>query len=181
MGHIGDVDSDLVVTVVQFLERKRIVKVLGVRRVYRECQCVAEVSALLDVLFRDLVRDLVGGVLHLRLEPVRQGIFSENGMHLRVVLARHSEYIHDVAFRSRLALVPAVDQSRHFHSSFRALWKGVEIYADVVRHIPGLHQHPCLPSDNMQHTDERLVAALYYLNDLTLTAFGRIFSAASSL
>ena len=33
----------------------------------------------------------------------------------------------------------------------------------------------------MQHTDERLVAALYYLNDLTLTTFGRILPAASAL
>ena len=129
-------DSDLVVAVVQFLEGQCVVEVFRVRRVDGECQGVAEIPTTLEIFLCDLVRNLVGGVLHLRLEPVRQGIFGKDGVHFRVVLARHSEHIHDVTLRGRLTLVPSVDQSRHFHPSFRTLRKGVEIYADVVRHIP---------------------------------------------
>ena len=129
-------DSDLVVAVVQFLEGQCVVEVFRVRRVDGECQSVTEIPTSLEISLCDLVRNLIRRVLDLRLEPVRQGIFSKDGVHLGVVLARHSEHIHYVAFRSRLTLVPSVDQSRHFHPSFRTLRKGVEIYADVVRHIP---------------------------------------------
>ena len=116
MRDIGDMDPDLVIAVIEDLERECIIEVLCIGRVYRESKGVTEILSFCKVRRRYLIRNAVCCVCHLSLEPVRQGIFSKDCMHLSIIGSRLSEHIHDMAHRVRLVAVPMVNHSRHLHS-----------------------------------------------------------------
>ena len=90
-------------------------------------------------------------------------------MHLGVICSRLSQHIHDVAARIGLSPIPFVYHDRHLHAFLGFLRQRGEIYLDVVRHHPGLHQHPRLRPDGVQYSHERLFAALHNLDNLSLT------------
>ena len=116
MRHIGDMDSNLVIAVIEDLERKCIVEVLRIGRVYRESKSVTEILSFCQVLSRYLIGNAVGRIGNLCLKPVRKCIFCKDCMHLRIVGTRFAEHIHDMAHRGRLVAVPMVNHSRHLHS-----------------------------------------------------------------
>ena len=114
--------SNLVVAVLQLDQGQGVVKVLGICRVYGECQCLTEVLTALEILIGDLLRDLVGRILNFRGEPVRKTVLSEDSMHLCLVRARLSKHIGDISMRIWLLPVPAINDGSHLHtllSSFR--------------------------------------------------------------
>ena len=163
--HVGDVDADLHIPVFQFAVRKGVVEVLGVGRVDGKRGYVAEIPASRQFFRGDGVRDLVGCLLHFRLEAVGQLVFSQDGVHLGVVLARNAEHIDNPAHRFEAALGPVGHQYRHLDAvggllaaDFRQL-VGTAVDPDVIRHVLAFHNGPDLTATHDQDTDMRLVAA----------------------
>ena len=115
MGHICNMYPDLIIAVVQFPERKGVVKVLGICRVDGEGQHIAEIPSLFPVGSRYLVRNLVRGILHLRLEPVRQGKFRKDCMHFGIIFPGFPEHIHQMPDRVGVLLVPSVHDCSYLH------------------------------------------------------------------
>ena len=163
-------DSDFEVPVRKLPERKGIVEVFRIFGVDCEGEGVAEIAASLQVLLGDDIGDAVGCVLDLRLESVRETIFSEYGMHLGVVLPGRSEHIDNVSERRRLASFPAVHKGGDLHSAHCPFRQGLERNEYVVGHRPGLHQHPGLAADHVEYAHERLAASLYYFYDFSFAA-----------
>ena len=50
MGHIRDMDTDLIITVIQLQERKRIIEVLRICRVNRKGQYITEIPSSCNIL-----------------------------------------------------------------------------------------------------------------------------------
>ena len=130
--YVRDMHADFIVPVAEFPERKRVIEVLGVFRVNRECQCIPEVLTSFKVLSCNLFRYVVSGVFHFRLEPVRQAVFRQDGVHLGVVFARLAKHVDQMSLRIRFSPVPAVDQRRHFKSAahFQFLPDAVDCFND---------------------------------------------------
>ena len=163
--------ADLVVAVGQRLERQRVVEVLGVGRVDGERERVAEILAPLAVGVRDLVGNLVGGVLHLGIEAVGEVELRQDGVHLGVVVSRHAEYVGQVAPGPRLAPLPVVHDRRDLHPGLRAEGRGrFGIDLDVIGHGLALHQDPGLGPDGMVIAHERLLRALEDLDHFAFAA-----------
>ena len=116
MGHVRDMDTHLIVSVIKDTERKSIIKVLCIGRVYSECEYIPEIPALSYILSGYLVRNAVSRIRHLRFETVRKSELRKDGMHFGVILARLSEHIHDMSVRGRLMSFPAVHHCGHLHS-----------------------------------------------------------------
>ena len=171
MGDVGDMYAHLVVPVLKPAERERVVEVLGVGRVDGEGEAVAEILAPLEVFGAYLVGNLVGGVLHLGFETVRQVEFGEDGVHLGVVEPGHSEHVADVAEGVVLSPAPAFDDCGDLHSGLGAFGGGLcGIDRDVVGHGAALHEHPRLVSGGMVYADEGSAGALEYLHHFAFAA-----------
>ena len=170
VGDIGDVDADLVISVVQFLERQSIIKVLRVGGVDGESQRLGEVAANLVLPSRNLLGNLVRGILHLRFEPVRQAELGKNRMHLRLVLARHSEHIDNMSCRAGIPFFPKVNDGGNFHSRLSVRMFVKVGNDDVVRHIPTLHEHPRLSVEDMEYSDERTLRPLDDFDHISLSS-----------
>jgi hypothetical protein len=97
MAHIGDVHADLIEPVVKLLDREGVVEVLGILRVDGAGPRIAEVLTLSHILVSDLARNLIGSILHFLRILVRQAVLCENSVHLHIVVARLSKYIHYLA------------------------------------------------------------------------------------
>ena len=163
--------ADLVVAVGQRLERQRVVEILGVRRVDSERECIAEILAALAVGIRDLVGNLVGGVLHLGIETVGEVELRQDGVHLSVVVSRHAEHVGQVPPGTRLTPLPVVHDRRDLHPGLRAEGRGrFGVHLDVVGHRLALHQDPGLGPDGMVIAHERLLRALDDLDHLAFAA-----------
>ena len=91
--------SDLIVAVFKAAERQCVIEVLCIGRVNGKCEHIAEIPASGQILRCYFLRNLIGRIGHCRLEAVRKGVFGENGMHLRVIFSRFSEYIDDMSSR----------------------------------------------------------------------------------
>ena len=116
MGHVRDMDTNLIVPVLKDTERKGVIKVLCIGRVYSECEYIPEIPALSYILGGYLVRNAVSRIRNLRFETIREGELRKDGMHFGVILARLSEHIHDVSVRGRLMSFPSVHHCGHLHS-----------------------------------------------------------------
>ena len=151
-------NADFKIAVFQPAEGQRIVKVLGICRVNRKRQGLAEVLATLQFRRSNRLADAVSGILQRLVEAIREVEFGQNGVHLRVVGTGSSENIRDYAVRTDLAPRPGVNLDSHLHTLFSTeLPCLLRIDADVVRHRLALHQHPGLGTDEMQYAYERLV------------------------
>ena len=162
--------SDFIIAVRQRLEGYGIVEILGIRRVYSEGQSIPEILSSLEFRLADFLRNLVGGILNLRLETVWEVELRKNGMHLGVVVAGLSKHIHNVPARAVVSPVPAVNKSGNLEALLSAkLLCLSRVHLYVIRHIAALHQHPGTGPDHMEHTHERFGRTLYDVNYLTLT------------
>ena len=160
--------ADLVIAVLQPLERQRVVEILGIGGVYREGEGVTEILAPLEVFGSDGFGNLVRGVLHLFIEAVRQVELGKDGVHLGVVVARRAEHVHYVAQGARLAPLPAVHYGRHLHPGLRSQApRLLRVHLDVVGHKLALHQHPGLGADVVHISNERSLAVLENLDHLS--------------
>ena len=170
-GHVGDVHADLIIAVRERLERQRVVEILCIGRVDGERERVAEILAALQILGRDGVRDLIGGVLHLGREAIGEIELRQDGVHLRVILARLAEHIHHVAPGPRFAALPAVHDRGDLHARLRTHGgRRFGVHLDIVRHRLALHQDPGLGPDGMVKAHEGARGAFENLHDLALAA-----------
>ena len=108
--------SNLVVAVLQLDQGQGVIKVLGIGRVYGECQCLTEVLTALEILIGDLLRDLVGRILNFRGEPIRKAVLGEDGVHLCLVCARFPKHIGDISMRIGFLPIPAINDGSHLHT-----------------------------------------------------------------
>ena len=108
--------THLVISVLEFPERQSIVEVLRILRVDSKGQCIPEILSALEVFFCDFVRYAVRSIFHLRLEPVWQTVFCQDGMHFGIIGTRLSEHIHKMSLWVRLSPVPTVHKHRNLES-----------------------------------------------------------------
>ena len=113
MGDVGDVDADAVQAALQHFERECVVKVLGIRGVDGKCGDVAEIAALTDFAFGDILRDVVGLLFHLVRELEREVVFCEDGHHLHVVVARLAQNVGHFAQRTACLGGPIHNHDHH--------------------------------------------------------------------
>ena len=167
MGYIGNMDTNLVIAVFKLFEAEGVVKVIGVRGVYCECESLAEVLATAAVLVRDFIGNLIGGILNLRAEPVGKAEFRQDGVHLSLILSGKAKDVYHVAVRAA-ASFPAVHNSCNLHSPLCAFRHG---NGDVIWHGLGAHENPGLFAHNVQDANKRLIGALNDVYYLTAPAF----------
>ena len=147
---VGNVHAHLPDAVAYAAHRERVVEVLGVGRVDGEGRHGAEVAARVDLLLRDAGVDGLGRRLDLRLEAVGQLVFGQNGVHLRVVVARHAEPLDQLAHGALAARLPVDDA----HDDLLAV---AHVGAVALREVD-VHRHAARVG-----LDEDLVGA--YLGD----------------
>ncbi len=120
--------ADLPYTVARLADRQRVVEVLGIGRVDRECGHATEVAARGALLVRYLAAHGLGGRRYLLVETVRQIVLGQNGVHLSVVIARRTQYIDDLALGQARALVPRYDAHGHLVAVAHV---GIELLGEV--------------------------------------------------
>ena len=84
----------------------------------------AEVFAAGNFLGRDAGVEAFGGALHALRIFVRQAVFGENGVHLRLIVARAAEHVNHLAHRTFRAFGPVGD----FHHGLVAVLRRAEIF-----------------------------------------------------
>ena len=90
MAHVGNVNTNLPVAVLEFLNRQGVVKVLGIGGVNREGGHVAHVTATGDFLGGDSRLQEFGGLGHILGILVWQSKLGKDGMDLGIVLTCHA-------------------------------------------------------------------------------------------
>ena len=156
--HVGDMHADLPDAVPDPAHRKRVVEVLGVGRVHREGRYLPEVAACGDLLGGDAAVDGLCGLLYFGVEAVGQLVFGQNGVHLRVVVARHAEPFDQLAHGAFAAFGPVGDAD---HDLFAVLHVGVLLFreVDVHRHAARVGPHEDLVRAHLGHADVGFAAA----------------------
>ena len=161
-----------IIAVGKALNRKGVVEILGVRRVYGEGETLAEVLPALHLPASYGIRYLVRSFLDLPAEAVRQIELGEYGVHLSVIGTRLAQHITDMAARAYILPFPTVHEGCHLHSRLGSEFLGFcRVHFYVIRHQLALHQDPGLASHAVVNAHERLVRALDYLHNLTFAAF----------
>ena len=90
-------------------------------------------------------------------------------MHFGIVLAGHTQHIHDVPDRGGIPTSPSVHHGGNLHPALRTqagAFFGIHLY--VVGHILALHHHPGLCAHGVVDAHELLAAALHYLYHFAL-------------
>ena len=118
---------------------------------------------------------MIGGILNLRLELVRQSILRQYRMHLSIVLTRFAKYIHHMSERNSRPLLPAINHCRHLHPRATSQLIGIR-YRYIIRHEPAFYKHPRLMTDHVQDSDERSHVSFHNLNNLSFTPLVRLFA-----
>src|SRR5690606_23040043 len=134
MGDVGDMHTDLDVSVGQFPHREGIVEVLGVLRVNREGWDFAEITPRGYVLSSNLSGNLFFRSLDLGIKSVGQPELGQDGMHLRIILTRVAEHLYYLAHRVSRALVP-LHYTRHGLLSLLCPVEFCEGNKEVERHV----------------------------------------------
>ena len=93
VGHVGNVYTHLPKSVLQRTNGEGIIKVLGIARVDGKGGYTTEVLTLSNLLGRNLCRNTVGSLLDLLGIDIRQAKLCQDGVHLRIVLARLTQDI----------------------------------------------------------------------------------------
>ena len=112
MAHIGDVNADFPVAVLEFLDRQRVVKVLGIGRVDGERRHVAHVTALGDLLGGDAGLQGLGGLGDVLGILVRQPELGQDGVNLGIVLASDTQHVNHLT-DGRVGILGPVDDLRN--------------------------------------------------------------------
>ena len=155
------------VSVWQFAQRQRVIKVLCVARVDGECCHAAHVLAGgYDLRCYSCV-DFVGGSLHVLRVYVRQTVFGKDGVHLRVVFSRSAENVDHLAGRVLVIVVPVHDAHNCLVAAFAAFdfrfwYKNVAGKEFAVGHEEGV------VLAHLQSADKHLLFFLYNLKHLRL-------------
>ena len=87
MGHVGDVNTNFPIAVIQQTSGQGIVKVFGIFGVYRECRNIAEILPESDLFRTDGFRDSFGGSFYIFRIFVWQTELRQDRVHLSVVLS----------------------------------------------------------------------------------------------
>ena len=154
-------------SVVEALDRQRVVKVLGVLGVDGTGPGVAEVLALGLVLLRDFARNLVGGVFHSLGVAVGQSVLGEDGVHLHIVVATLAQDVHHFAYHVGVLLVGPAHNLYHrlvVGLTFLQPLLGDEYVARQI--VVGLQEGDVLAYHQLAH--EGVFLALQYLYHLGL-------------
>ena len=106
MGDVGDMHTNLDVSVGQLPHREGIVKVLGVLRVNSEGWDFAEIPPRGDIISGNLSGNFFCCSLNSGIKPVGQAELSQDCMHLRIILAGVAENLNYLTHRVSRALVP---------------------------------------------------------------------------
>ena len=142
VGHVGDVNAHLPQAAVKAADGERVVKVLGVAGVDGAGEHVAVVLAHGQVAGGDVGADLRGGVLHVLRIPVRQAVLGQDGVHLRVVLARPAEHVDHLAHHVLVVGVGPLGDLHHGLVAGLAALQSALGHDDVAGHqVVGRDEH----------------------------------------
>ena len=159
MGHVGDVDAHLPYAVAYAAYRQRVVEVLGIGRVDREGGHAAEVAPAVDFLLRDAAVDGGGRLLDFGLEAVGELVLGQNGVHLRVVVARQTQHVNQLAHGALAPERPLGDADHHL---LAVLDLGILLFGqeDVHGHLARIGLDENLVGPHLRNADIGLAAPL---------------------
>ena len=164
MCHVGDVHAHLPVAVAEATDGQGVVKVLGVDG---ESGDVAEILALGHFLLCDPFLNLLGRFLHILGIFVRQAEFSQDGVHLGVVLPFDSEDVYYFAARVHLVVAPLHDAGHGLVAVLATLEASARQH-DVGGQELGIRHKGGIVLLYLKRADKLLVLGLDYLYDLSL-------------
>ena len=167
VGHVGDVHADLPHPVARLAHRQGVVEVLGVGRVDGESHRVAEVAAAGDLLLGDAAVDRGRGLLDPGFEAVGQVVLGQYGVHLRVVVARQTQSVDQLA-RGALAAGCPVDDAHDDLLAVAHVGVGALREIDVHGHAARVGAHEDLVGPHLRHAHIGLAVALQDRDDLAL-------------
>ena len=167
MAHVGDVHADFPVSVLEFLDRQRIVKVLGVGGVDGESCHTAHVAPLGDFLGRDARLQSLGGLGDILGILVRQAELGKDGMDLGIVLARHAQHVNHFA-DGRVGVLGPVHDFRHHLVAGLTTGELVQRDEDICSQELAVGCQLCEVFQHLQRTHEHLLLAFQDFHDLGL-------------
>ena len=170
MRYVGDMYADLVVPVFQPADRERVVEILRIGRIDRECRHAAHVASRGDLLVGDRFGNFLSFFLDLLGIAVRQIEFGENRMHLGIVVARLAEHVDDLSFGAAHRIGPTRDLYEHLFAAFRAM-QGARRHENIRRHLTAVDANE-REGVALGHLDDADVVLLRPLDDFDDLAFG---------
>ena len=159
VGNICNVHSHLKIAALQSAERERIVKILGICRVYGKGADISEIPPARNLIGSNLYRNCCSGALNSIGKLIRKTILCQNGVHLCIVLSRHTQHIHYLSPRGIISALPAVYKHCHLLPLILSLHT-LQRNLHIVWHYPALYNYPSLAANNLQNTHIRLFGAL---------------------
>ncbi len=139
MCYISNMHTYLPYSILYFLQRYCIIKILCVGRINSKCCYFPKVTSRTYILFTYLPVNLFGSHFHLPVELIWQFKFGQYRMHLCLIFARHTQQLYYLCHRVFLSLVPFYNSRHCFHPLFSTLqlifrYKKVEGHTLVIRY-----------------------------------------------
>ena len=169
MGHVRNVHAHLHVAVGQDFKRQRVVKILGVCGVNGKRQNIPKIPASSDfrgIQFRVQRR---GVCLHFRRKRIRQSVFLQNGVDLRIVFARTAQHLKDPANGVELGVGP-FHEFHHRHVPVLGAVQSVFGQVKVLSNPTVVGNEEGVLRGNVQRTNIGLFGALNDFHHLTFLA-----------
>ena len=167
VAHVGDMDTDFPVAVLQLLDGQGVVKVLGVGRVDGERGHVTHVAALGDFLRSDAVIQGLGGLGDILGILVGKSEFSQDGMDLGIVLAGNTQHVNHLA-DGRVGILWPFDNLDYHLVSGAAAGQLVQRDEDVGGQELAVGGQLGKVLEYLQRADKHLLLALQNLHDFGL-------------
>ena len=167
MAHVGDVNANLPVAVLEFLNRQGVVKVLGIGGVNREGGHIAHVTTTGDFLVGDSRLQEFGGLGHILGILVWQAKLGKNGMNLGIVLARHAKHVNDLT-DGAVGIFGPLNNLHHRLVAGLAASKFVQRNEDISSEELAVSGQLGEIFHHLQGADKHLLLAFQDFNDLGL-------------
>ena len=167
MTHVSDVDTNLPIAVLEFLDGEGVIKVFGIGRVDGKRRHISHVAAFGNFLGRNTGIQSLGGFGDVLRVFVRQTKLSQDSMNLGIVLACHTQHVNHLADGRIGILGPIYNLDNHLVASL-ATGQSVQRNKDVCGQELAVSGKLGKVFHHLQRTDEHLLLALENLYNLGL-------------
>ena len=120
VGHVGDMNANFPIAIIQLTGRKGIIEILSVFRVDRESRDATEILTLGNFLFRDCIRYLFCRLLNVSRIFIWQVELSQDSIHLRIVVTGSPQDIDHLTQRVLSLFRPFGDTDDRFVAGLAA-------------------------------------------------------------
>ena len=164
---IGDVDAEEEGTVRIAARKDAVIEVLGILAIDRDDRQVAAVAAASVLLRRGLLLHVIGCLLHVLGERLREVVLAHDRKNVDARVADLAEHLDDLALRIAAAVRPLRDLDDDLAARLRAvecfLW-----HEDILAELRVVRRHEAERLATLERADDLLVRALEDADDLAL-------------